>query len=259
MQVTDLKQYVPAVFAEARNLNTTSEAYNFISTRQVLEALVQDHWQIIDARQSHSRSRDPLYARHEITLSDPRLKLTNVGDVLPTFYLGNAHDGSAAYTMQAGLERLVCKNGMRVPEGLVQSARIRHAGSRTIDDIVETAQHFRGQVDLIGKHITQFRETKLSPAAAVEFVQRAIALRHGPEAIVDPSNILAIQRWEDEGSDLWRVFNRAQEWLTRGGYPVTRKTPTRDVTRKARALRSILENARINTQLWEVAETFSKN
>lgn len=259
MQLTDLRYYAPAALAEARNLTTTSEAYNFISTRQVLEVLVKDNWQIVDARQNGSRSRDPIFARHEITLSDPRLQMKEVGDVRPQFYLGNSHDGSTAYRMQAGLERLVCKNGMRVPEGLVQAVSIQHRGTRTIDEIVAVAQSYRENVDLISKHIVHFKGTKLSNATTEEFAKRAIALRHDDSVTVDPSYILAIKRYEDGGSDLWNVFNRAQEWLIRGGYPVTRKTEKGDVTRKARAIRSIVENTRINTQLWEVAELFGKN
>lgn len=265
MQVIDLKHYAPAALASTRNITTTSESYNFISTREVLAALAQDNWQVVGARQSWSRSRDPLFARHEITLSDPEIQMKNVGDVKPQFYLSNAHDGSAAYRMQAGLERLICKNGMRVPEGLVQAVSIPHRGQRTIEEIVLVAQSYRANVDQIAAHISRFKATELSPAAAVEFVRQAIAVRHGsePDGTVAIEDVLASQREQDAGSDLWKIFNRAQEWLIRGGYPVHRlvgQAPRQEwTTRKARPIKAILESARINTQLWEVAEMFSKN
>ena len=264
MQVLDtrLLRSAPAALATERNIITTTESYNFISTRDVLEVLIQDNWQIVEAKQSGSRNS--AFARHEITLSDPTLQMKNVGDVKPQFYLGNAHDGSGAFRMQAGLERLVCKNGMRVPEGLVQSVSIPHRGSKTIEEIVAVAQSYRENVDLIAKHIVRFKHTVLTPAAATEFVRQAIAIRHGEEldgvvAIVD---ILANQRYEDDGADLWRVFNRAQEWLLRGGYPIHRLVANGtewSSARKARPIKSITESARINTQLWECAELFSKN
>lgn len=265
MQVldTNLLRRAPAALATARNIQTTSEAYNFISTRDVLEALIQDNWQIVEAKQSYSRSREPLYARHEITLSDPTIQMKNVGDVKPQFYLGNAHDGSGAFRMQAGLERLVCKNGMRVPEGLVQSVSIPHRGSKTIEEIVLVAQSYRQNVDKIAQHISRFKEIQLTPAAAVEFVRQAIKLRHGeePDGTVTITDLLLSQREEDAGEDLWRTFNRCQEWLIRGGYPVHRLSPDGSewITRKARPIKAILESARINTQLWETAELFSKN
>jgi Domain of unknown function (DUF932) len=265
MQVQDLR-HIPAALAEARHLPTTSESYNFISTRSVLEALIQDSWQIVDAKQSGSRFSDRrLFARHEITLSDPRIQMKEVGDVKPQFYLSNAHDGSAAFRMQAGLERLVCKNGMRVPEGLCQSVAIPHRGSKTIEEIVLVAQSYRENVDQIAKHIRRFKETTLSPAAAVEFVRQAIAIRHRdePDGTVVIADLLAPKRAEDAGTDLWRTFNRAQEYLIRGGYEVHRMVGEGAnkswATRRARGIKSILEGARINTQLWEVAELFSKN
>lgn len=263
LNIENLKRSAPAALATARNLTTTSEAYNFISTCDVLEALAQDNWAVVEAKQSRSRSVNPLFARHEITLSDPTCRMKEVGDVKPQFYLSNAHDGSAAYRMQAGLERLVCKNGMRVPEGLVQAVSIPHRGSRTIQKIVEVAQAYRANVDLIGTHIRRFKEVQLTPAAAVEFVRQAIAIRHGtePDGTVVIEDLLQSQRSEDAGSDLWKTFNRCQEYLIRGGYPIHRlvKDGSEWSTRKARPIKAILESARINTRLWECAELFSKN
>jgi Domain of unknown function (DUF932) len=257
----DLLKSAPAALATARNITTTSDKYNFISTVEVLEALIQDNWQIVGAKQSRSRSRD-LFARHEITLSDPSLQITQkVGDIRPQFYLSNAHDGSATYTMRAGLEVKVCMNGLYVPEGLCQAVSIKHLGSRTIEEVVEVAQAYRSNVDLIGENIRRFQEVELTPAAAVAFVQQAAKLRHNEEGIVvAPESLLAVQRSEDVGFSLWKTFNRAQEWLVRGGYEVTKQLDNnRTVSRKARPIRAILESARINTKLWELAELFSKN
>jgi hypothetical protein len=260
-----LERNAPAALAETRNLATTSERYNFISTRSVLEALLQDNWQVVDAKQTYSRKADPTrrhFVRHEITLSDPSLQIKQkVGELRPQFYLINAHDGTGAYTMRAGLLRKACMNGLYVPEGLVQSVSIPHRGSRTIEEVVLVAQAYRENVDLIGTHIRRFKERTLTPAAAVAFVQAAAKLRHDEEGItVAPEGLLAVQRPQDVGFDLWNTFNRTQEWLIKGGYEVTKQLDDkREVTRKARPIRAILESARINTKLWELAELFSKN
>jgi hypothetical protein len=271
MQVLNLdllQKYAPAALATERNLETTSARYNFISTRSVLEALAQDNWQVVAAKQTRSRSNEPhrrWFVKHEITLSDPSLHVKQlVGEVRPQFYLSNAHDGTGTYQMRAGLERKVCMNGLYVPEGLVQAVSIKHLGNRTIEEVVEVAQSYRENVDKIGANIRRFQEVTLSPAAAVEFVNRAIALRHDPKAVtVNPESLLAVKRAEDVGFDLWHTFNRAQEWLVRGGYDVTKVTPVdckeSPVIRKARPIQAILESVRINTKLWEIAELFSKN
>jgi hypothetical protein len=272
MQVLNLdllQKYAPAALATERNLETTSAKYNFISTRSVLEALAEDNWQVVAAKQTRSRSNEPhrrWFAKHEITLSDPNLQIKQlVGELRPQFYLSNSHDGTGTYQMRAGLERKVCMNGLYVPEGLVQAAvSIKHLGNRTIEEVVAVAQAYRANVDLIGTHIRRFKEVTLSPAAAVEFVNRAIALRHDPKVVtVNPESLLAVRRAEDVGFDLWHTFNRAQEWLVRGGYDVTKVTPIDSkespVVRKARPIQAILESVKINTKLWEIAELFSKN
>jgi len=271
MQVLNLdllQKYAPAALATERNLKTTSAKYNFISTRSVLEALAEDNWQVVAAKQTRSRSNEPhrrWFAKHEITLSDPNLQIKQlVGELRPQFYLSNSHDGTGTYQMRAGLERKVCMNGLYVPEGLVQAVSIKHLGNRTIEEVVAVAQAYRANVDLIGTHIRRFKEVTLSPAAAVEFVNRAIALRHDPKVVtVNPESLLAVRRAEDVGFDLWHTFNRAQEWLVRGGYDVTKVTPIDSkespVVRKARPIQAILESVKINTKLWEIAELFSKN
>lgn len=271
MQVLNLdllQKYAPAALATERNLETTSAKYNFISTRSVLEALAEDNWQVVAAKQTRSRSNEPhrrWFAKHEITLSDPNLQIKQlVGELRPQFYLSNSHDGTGTYQMRAGLERKVCMNGLYVPEGLVQAVSIKHLGNRTIEEVVAVAQAYRANVDLIGTHIRRFKEVTLSPAAAVEFVNRAIALRHDPKVVtVNPESLLAVRRAEDVGFDLWHTFNRAQEWLVRGGYDVTKVTPIDSkespVVRKARPIQAILESVKINTKLWEIAELFSKN
>ena len=159
--------------------------------------------------------------------SDPSLQIKQlVGQIRPQFYLSNSHDGTGKYEMRAGAERKICMNGLYVPEGLVQAVSIRHLGNRTIEEIVEVAQSYRQNVDLIGANIRRFQEVTLSSSAAVAFVQQAISLRHDSKDVtVNPGAFLAVKRAEDVGFDLWRTFNRAQEWLLRGGYDVTKVTP----------------------------------
>jgi len=75
--------------------------------------------------------------------------------------------------------------------------------------------------------------------------------------------MLEARRKEDKGNDLWRVFNRTQEALIRGGVPVqglnnenccavcNHVTP---VKRKARPINALHSQVKINRELWDMAD-----
>jgi Domain of unknown function (DUF932) len=255
-----LQQYAPAALASEPRVGLSNQ-YSFLSTREVLDALEADGWGIVDAIQRPSR-RGGLdrHAKHQVILADRR-QLTgrySWTSELPRILITNSHDGNAAYRMRAGLFVRACSNGLEISDGLVQAVAIRHY-RRTTEEVVATAQAFRANADLIGEHVEQFKATELSPAAACEFVRQAISLRHDEHHVVAIEDLLKPQRDEDAGSTLWKTFNRAQEWLLKGGYPVYRQLPNDWACQKARAIRSIDDSTRLNTQLWALAEQFSLN
>jgi Arc/MetJ-type ribon-helix-helix transcriptional regulator len=259
LTLNDLTYSAPAALAEAPRAGL-SKHYSFLPTSRVLEALTQDGWAIAEARQTRSKIADrSSFRKHLITLVE-RDVLANYGisSEVPRILLSNSHDGGAAFRLQAGLFRLVCSNGMIVSDGLIQSVAIRHS-RRTIDEVVETAGAFRANSELIADHVEKFKATELSPAAAVEFVRQAIALRFSDDsdALVAMDDLLRPQRPQDVGNDLWRVFNRSQEWLLKGGFPVYRNTGKDWTERTARGIKAIDENSKLNTGLWALAEQFS--
>ena len=71
-----------------------------------------------------------------------------------------------------------------------------------------------------------------------------------------PEDVLALQRNEDAGESLLNVFNRTQEWILKGGFPVIN---SKGATRKARAIPSIDDSGQLNTGMWDLAEQFSIN
>ena len=70
---------------------------------------------------------------------------------------------------------------------------------------------------------------------------------------VEPESLLKAQRPEDDGTDLWRVTNRLQESLIRGGVSDSRRD-RRGKLRSVRALRGIDSKIDINKGLWGLAE-----
>jgi hypothetical protein len=82
--------------------------------------------------------------------------------------------------------------------------------------------------------------------------ERALTLRFPqPGACgMPPSQLLTCRRAEDVGDDLWRVYNRVQENLLRGG--LSRRSTMGRLTR-TRAISSIRRDVELNGKLWDLA------
>jgi hypothetical protein len=97
-------------------------------------------------------------------------------------------------------------------------------------------------------------EKELTEKEKLRLIKEAVKIRwvvgNAPESI-NITDLLTPFRPEDEGSDLWTVFNVIQEKMTRGGF--TYKSPRGRQT-TLRGIKSIQATNRLNTKLWEAAE-----
>ncbi len=96
------------------------------------------------------------------------------------------------------------------------------------------------------------------------FGEAARALRFGDaegdaDTPITPEQLLVPRRAEDAGDDLWRVFNRVQENVIRGGLTAWRcdaQGRPRRVT--SRAVTGIDGDVRLNRALWQLAERMAE-
>ncbi|MBN3807442.1 DUF945 domain-containing protein, partial [Paraburkholderia sp. Ac-20336] len=70
-------------------------------------------------------------------------------------------------------------------------------------------------------------------------------------APITENQLLAPRRFEDRRDDLWTVFNRVQENLTKGGLHGRSRTGRAMSTRP---ITGIDENVKLNRALWMLAE-----
>ena len=98
-----------------------------------------------------------------------------------------------------------------------------------------------------------FKSTELNDEQIVEFANKASQLRFNndkSETYVDINGLLQIERVEDEGNNLWSVFNRVQEKLISGNFSYGKKN------RKARSIKNFTQDLNINKELWEMANEY---
>jgi uncharacterized protein DUF932 len=258
-----IRQLAPAALA-TNPAKRVSDRYSFFPTKDIIQALREEGWACVEARTAGSRRKNPIpvkYRKHELAFAEiDVLKRKSQLSEIPRILISNSHDGNSAAHMYAGLWRFICSNGMKISDGVVQSVRIPHT-HQTIEHVLAAAQAFRLNTELIGQHVDAFKARQLSHAEVIEFGRRAIGLRQDPKAegVVAIDDILRVKRNEDAGDSLWKVFNRAQEWLLKGEYPIYTWTEQGWTEHNARPIRGIDQNTSLNMGLWDLAEQFSLN
>ncbi len=248
MSLETMRTQVPAVFAPDAH-ESLSTKYTFIPTERVLAGLMSAGFVPVEGRQAHSR-KSTLHARHLLRLRR-RFETVQLKDSIPEIVFLNSHDGTCAYQLRVGIYRVVCTNGMIVSQGAFPMVRVQHRGDvvdAVISGALEMAEHF----EALAGYVERMESRVVPEDEQVDFASRALAIRYEDvtQAGMQPSVLLAPRRPDDVGDDLWRVLNRVQENLLRGG--LSRRSASGRLTR-TRRISSIREDVRINSRLWELA------
>ena len=249
LTLEQVQQRAPAVFAEEA-ADTTGARYVFISTRDIVTALMDAGFEPTEATQTRSRLGNVTHARHLLRFQ-PVVKTLTWDDVLGEIVLINSHDGRSAYTLRAGLYRPVCMNGMLTTLGDFGLVHVSHRGN-VVANVVEAAQRITRDFGCVGDVVEQMRGTMLTDTQQLDFAREALKLRFPEQAEppVQPAQLLQERRMADVGDDVWRVFQRTQEAVIRGGL-AGRTVKGRPM--HTRGIRAIRENVRLNTGLWDLA------
>lgn len=267
----DLSRVAPSIFAESARPGVSSR-YSFVSTAQVITVLDAEGWSPVLARQQSVRLEDRQgFQMHEVRFArrEDLLTTRDVGDTRPELILQNAHDGTRAYRIDAGLYRLVCRNGLVVADTGFAHVSIRHVDVAP-ERFVETARVVSEATPQLADCVKRWKSVQLPPPVRIEFARRAAALRWDaddiPLQLLKPADLLKPSRRGDEGHDLWTTFNVVQEKLVRGGMRYFGILPqhegqglNRFVRNRVRPVASLTGGQNLNKALWALAEQFSNN
>lgn len=251
----ELRAVAPSIFADAAH-ESRSAKYAYIPTSDILAGLRAEGFQPFMAAQA--RVRDD--AHRDFTKHMIRLRHANhINEKAANeIILLNSHNGTSSYQMLAGVLRFVCQNGM-VAGDSVRDIRIPHKGN-IARNVIDGAFDVLDGFDLIREQKDSMRGIELDRDEQHAFARSALALRYDPTdaeapAPVTESQLLAPRRFEDRRDDLWTVFNRVQENLTKGGLHGRSRTgraiSTRPVT-------GIDQNVKLNRALWMLADAMRK-
>ena len=240
-----------------------SKHYSFVPTMNVVNDLRALGYEVVDAKQVKARKKSTNgYQKHMITFEHPKYKVEGKEEY-PQILLTNSHDGGNAFTLSAGIFRLVCSNGLVIKTEDYGSARLVHKGY-SFEAVQTLVKQFEETVAEVLNKITEMKEVELTKEQQIEFAKKAALLRftaksYNEDNIADVVNIddlLNVDRKEDAGNGLYEVFNRVQESIVQGKYLYAASGKVNDAdtkTRKARPIKNFKQSIDVNKKLSELA------
>ena len=234
-----------------------SKHYSFVPTSRVINDLRTMGWNPVDAVQVKARKQSTNgYQKHMVTFENESYKTEGTTEY-PQLLLTNSHDGGNAFTLSAGIFRLVCSNGLVIKTEDYGTSRLVHKGY-SFDSIQKLVNDFVATIDETLTRITAMKEVELTKNQQMEFAKLAALLRFTEKSynedniadVVDLDDLLSHERKEDAGDGLWEVYNRVQESIVQGKFHYKGGNKK---TRKARPIKNFKQSINVNKKLSELA------
>lgn len=278
----EIKERVPSIFA-GRAREDVSDKYLFIPTASILDGMREEGWCPVEVQEQRVKSFDSPNRgtqKHMIRFAQrdqldkfqsqlvPGKHVINREKPLATrldILVINSHDRTSGYQVFGSPMRLICFNGLVVSDEMLEHISIRHVGfdpSHVITASLEMAR----EMPRLWETMNSWQDRKMTDAERLQLANVATVIRWGEvaKAPIGPKMLLEPRRPEDTGSDLWSTFNVIQENLMRGGMKDREKRweAMRQGNRRpgrARPVKAIDANLRINRELWGAAAQFLQN
>jgi hypothetical protein len=260
MYATNYVSPTSAPVTTATALPGLSGRYIHIPTSTIVSTIREAGWEFASgtARKGRTPERQA-HAAHVLRFSNASLPEVN-GNRIEAVLL-NSHDGSTAFELSFGVFRLACANGLVVQTASAGSVRLIHSGL-ALDNVFLAARSLVDRAPEVAAQIEAWSRLHL-PAEVTENMAHRMGRARWGERFVAAPDLLQARRSEDTSTDLWTLFNRAQESILRGGVEVTLRKPTEDgqpeatSVRRATAIRGAVKQMRLNQELFSIASEFA--
>ena len=253
-----IKEKAKSIFATSGGENT-SEKYSHIPTYQIIEDMKVLGWEVVDVKEVKAR-KNVGFQKHLVVFRNNDIVIDGKdGDtVFPQILLTNSSDGKNAFTFRAGLFRLVCENGLVISTQDFANMRIRHYGYK-FEDLKATITNIVEKLPLTVASMNKFKQIQLNKKQIIKLAKEALNIRFGEVEMnritVDWNEFVKPTRREDEGTDLWSVFNVVQEKVLEGDFNYV----AGNRSRKARKIKNFNQDMELNSRLYELATTYCPN
>jgi hypothetical protein len=249
MSNEEIGRHAPSILADVPH-HSRKENYGFVPTTKVIDALRGEGFEVFEVSQRKTRILDRVpFTKHMV-----RMRHRNSFGIneVPELIFTNSHDGSSSYDLMNGIFRFICSNGL-IAGDIFGSYKVRHMGD-IVADVIEGTYKVMESTKEITNRIDTYKTVNLNWSEQIEFASAARAIVWGVTAPVTSADLLMYRRHEDAGTDMWRVLNRVQENIVRGGIQGMSANRRRITTR---GINSINRDVEVNKALWNLADRFA--
>ena len=223
LSLEEIKEMAPSVFT-TNGSKDTSDKYTHIPTDRVIRDLEVLGWKVADVKEVAARKEDNKgFQKHLVVFRNEDVVITGEdGDtVYPQILLTNSHDGKNSFKFQAGLFRMICENGLVIADESFEDYSIRHMGY-DFESLQSLIKEMVANLDVTVESMNKMKQIELDENQQLELAKKLLDIRlEGTGNAYDdyqPKSINYSQRKEDNGVDLWSVFNRQQENIIEGNF-----------------------------------------
>jgi hypothetical protein len=270
LSLAELRIQVPSAFATEKH-SSRSNRFAYIRTSEVIEGLFEQGFEAFSAIQGNSRIEGKAeFTKHMIRFRHKSAELSALGEDVPEAVLINAHDGTSAYKLFAGMFRKICMNGMVICSEHIGELSIPHKGD-VVNRVIEGTFEIIGQSRMALGTVDAWKQLRLSSGEQNIFAEAAHTLRFEDsegevKTPITVSQLLRPRRSEDRADndyqraapDLYRTMNVVQENVIRGGLSNFRRDDNGTRRVSTREVRGIDQNVRLNRALWQLAERMAE-
>ena len=266
LSLEEIKEMAPSVFT-TNGSKDTSDKYTHIPTDRVIRDLEVLGWKVADVKEVAARKEDNKgFQKHLVVFRNEDVVITgNDGDtVYPQILLTNSHDGKNSFKFQAGLFRMICENGLVVADESFEDYSIRHMGY-DFEALQSLIKEMVSNLDLTVESMNKMKQIELDEEQQLELAKKLLDIRlEGTGNAYDdyqPKYINYSQRKEDDGVDLWSVFNRQQENIIEGNfkyfneekYAKYENVNMEFIGRQARPIKNFKQDMNVNKKMFAAA------
>jgi hypothetical protein len=133
-----------------------------------------------------------------------------------------------------------------------ENVKMRHMGY-TFEDLQVKIKEMVERLPLTVESMNKMKATEVKEKEALKFAKKALTTRFTEDQIkvfkIDLKQLIKPVRSEDEGNDVWSLFNVVQEKIITGDF--TYKMGGKE--RKAREIKNFNQDLKVNKELFEMA------
>lgn len=267
MTKEQMRKVAPYIFAKGATNPAVSDRYVFASTETIIDDMAKLGWEVVDCKQQRANKRSNIRSFHMVAFQNPDIFITKTDengqetiDCFPRIVLTNSHDGFNSFKFMVGIFRLVCSNGLVVATDTFADISIRHI-NYTFEELRSVVAKAILSVSDNISVMNEMQDTILTDEQKSALATEALRIRKGVKddekftvAEEDIADILTPERTQDEGDDLWTVFNVLQEKIIRGNFKT--KSAKNGKLRKARPITGVAKDIEINQNFFKAASAY---